>query len=64
MSKKEKFPKLIFVSIENEGFKDECLVIDESIETIENAKPEGTVAVYELKEIQKVKWSFQTTKVK
>jgi hypothetical protein len=50
-----KFPKKIFVTIEEEGTEEEFLEVNKSLESATGIKG-GIVATYELKEVQTVHW--------
>lgn len=53
-----KFPKEIFVTIENEGKEDEFFMVNRGIKGVPKLWPKGKVGVYELKETQEVTWNY------
>ena len=56
-----KFPGKIFVTVENEGNKeDEFFIVNRSIEEAPDLWPKGKVAIYELKEVQEIIWEYTT----
>ena len=59
-----KFPKKIFITIENEDEEDEFFMVNKGIEGIPELWPKGKVGVYELKEIQEVTWEYTTKSIR
>jgi len=60
----KKFPKKIFITIEEEGTGNEYLRVNNEIDGIESLWPKGKIGVYELKEIQEVTWEYTTKSVR
>ena len=58
-----KFPQTVFVTEEGDA-EEKFLVVSKDIEDIESVFPEGEVAVYELKEVQKIKWTYESETIK
>lgn len=58
-----KFPKTVFVT-EGEDGEEKYLVVSKDIEDIDSAFPEGEVAVYELKGVQQISWSYVSSTLK